>query len=79
MAKNSKGASTPAYALEKEVVRDEIERGLQFGVETLEGKTPAKEKPDNIHNTKYLLKQYRRVVYSVRLSEADMNARMEMP
>lgn len=78
MGKNSKGASTPAYALEKEVVRDEIERGLQLGVETLEGKATRKEKTDNIHNTKYLLKQYRRVVYSVRLSEADMNARLEM-
>lgn len=78
MSKYSKGASTPAYALEKEVVRDEIERGLQLGVETLEGKATRKEKTDNIHNTKYLLKQYRRVVYSVRLSEADMNARMEM-
>ena len=64
MSKNSKGASTPAYALEKEVVRDEIERGLQLGVETLEGKATRKEKTDNIHNTKYLLKQYRRVVYA---------------
>jgi len=44
MSKNSKGASTPAYALEKEVVRDEIERGLQLGVETLEGKATRKEK-----------------------------------
>lgn len=78
MEKNSNGASTPAYALEKELVRDEIEQGLQAGVDTLAGKLPKRERPDNIHNTKYLLKQYRRVVYSIQLSEAELNARMEM-
>ena len=71
-------ASSPAYALEKEAVRDEIEQGLRIGVAALTGREGSKKKPDNFHNTKYLLRQYRRVEYAVNLSEADLNLRMEM-
>ena len=70
--------STPAFALEKEVLKTEIESGLQSGVDKLEDK-PAKHKPvEKYHNTRHLLKQYRRVAYAIRISETDMNVRMEM-
>jgi len=55
--------STPAFALEKEALKAEIETGLQAGVDHLEDK-PMKRKPvEKYHNTKHLLKQYRRVAY----------------
>ena len=52
--------STPVFALEKEALKTEIETGLQVGVDHLEDK-PMKRKPvEKYHNTRYLLKQYRR-------------------
>ena len=70
--------STPAFALEKEALKAEIETGLQAGVDHLEDK-PMKHKPvEKYHNTKHLLKQYRRVAYAIQISETDMNVRMEM-
>lgn len=70
--------STPAFAIEKEALKTEIENGLQSGVDHLED-APAKRKPvEKFHNTRHLLRQYRRVEYAVRISEADINARMEM-
>lgn len=66
----------PAFQLEKAALQEEIGSSLNSGVEKLEGK--AKPSPDNTHNTKYLLKQYRRVVYSVQVSESELNLRMEM-
>ena len=68
----------PALAIEKEVKRDEISTGLYVGVEKLEGKMTARQPVDNTHNTKYLLKQYRRVAYAVEISESELNLRMEM-
>ena len=38
----------------------------------------AAEEQARFHHTKQLLQQYRRVVYSVNVSEAEMNQRMEM-
>ena len=38
----------------------------------------AAEEQARFHQTKYLLKQYRRVVYAVRVSEDELNQRMEM-
>jgi len=70
--------SRPAYSLEKEAVREEIEQGLHTGVEILAGNKRRLDQSDNFHNTKYLLKQYRKVVYSVQVSEAELNLRMEM-
>lgn len=70
--------SSPAYSLEKEAVREEIEQGLHTGVEILSGNMRRRDCVDNFHNTKYLLKQYRKVVYSVQISEAELNLRMEM-
>lgn len=74
----SKKTRSPAFGIEQEAVRDEIESGLKTGVDLLSG-IPSKGKTvDNFHNTKYLLKQYRRVAYSIHISEAEMNLRMEM-
>lgn len=70
--------STPAFALEKEALKTEIETGLQAGVDHLENK-PAKRKPvEKYHNTRHLLQQYRKVAYAIQISETDMNVRMEM-
>ena len=33
---------------------------------------------DRLHNTKFLLKQYRRIAYSVQVSENELNLRMEI-
>ena len=70
--------STPVFALEKEALKAEIETGLQVGVDHLEDK-PMKRKPvEKYHNTRHLLKQYRKVAYAIQISESDMNVRMEM-
>ena len=66
----------PAQELEAEVAKSEIEAGVKAGVEALSGKPV--EKTQTFHNTKYLLKQYRRVAYSVKLSESELNLRVEM-
>ena len=78
MGKIKQGDARPAYSLEKEAVREEIQTGLQTGVEILAGNVEKDKETDHFHNTKYLLKQYRRVEYSIRISEADLNLRMEM-
>ena len=59
-------------------LKTEIETGLQVGVDHLEDK-PMKRKPvKKYHNTRHLLKQYRKVSYAIQISESDMNVRMEM-
>ena len=78
MPNKTKRTLRPALAIEKEVKRDEISTGLNVGVEKLEGKMTARQPVDNTHNTKYLLKQYRRVAYAVEISESELNLRMEM-
>ena len=78
MPNKTKRTLRPALAIEKEVKRDEISTGLNVGVEKLEGKTTVRQPIDNTHNTKYLLKQYRRVAYAVEISESELNLRMEM-
>ena len=61
MGKMKRGDARPAYSLEKEAVREEIQTGLQTGVEILAGNVEKGKETDHFHNTKYLLKQYRRV------------------
>jgi len=78
MATLKKSTHNPAFNLEKEAVQEEIESGLQSGVDILAGKVRKDDRVDNYHNTKYLLKQYRRVAYAVKISEAELNIRMEM-
>ena len=79
MAKTKHPDAKPAYSLEKELVRSEIECGLKAGVEKLSGNVENHDdREKNFHNTRYLLKQYRRVEYSVRVSESELNLRMEM-
>jgi len=67
-----------AFALEQEIIREEVQEGLQAAVEKLDEKVEKKQKPDHFHNTKHLLQQYRRVAYAVKMSEADLNIRIEM-
>lgn len=76
MSENKKLDGRPAYALEKEIVCDEIDECIRTGLGILSGRD--QKQIDNFHNTKYLLKQYRKVVYAIHVSEADLNARMEM-
>lgn len=78
MSSKEKRPMRPALGLEKELVKDEISTALHTGVEKLEGKATPKQRVDNFHNTKFLLKQYRRVAYSVFISESELNLRMEM-
>ena len=68
----------PAYGMEKEALREEIEAGLQTGVDILSGNGRKSSEGDHFHNTKYLLKQYRKVEYSIHISESELNLRMEM-
>ena len=78
MPNKTKRTLRPALEIEKEVKREEISTGLHAGVEKLEGKAAPRQPIDNTHNTKYLLKQYRRVAYAVEISESELNLRMEM-
>lgn len=53
--------STPAFEIEKEALKTEIETGIQAGVDHLEAKTAKRKDADKYHNTRHLLKQYRKV------------------
>lgn len=74
----SKKSTKPAYEVEKEVIRDTIQAGIKAGVDRLAGVECVPDRPDSFHNTKYLLKQYRRIAYAVQTSETELNLRMEM-
>ena len=67
----------PAFELEKAAVSAEIERALETGVKHLNQEEP-QQREDHFHNTRFLLRQYRRVEYAIRISESDLNLRMEM-
>ena len=73
-----KADSMPAFALEKEALKTEIEAGIQTGVEQMESGQKGKKPVEKYHNTRHLLRQYRKVAYAVEISETDMNVRMEM-
>lgn len=70
--------STPAFALEKEAIKEEIESGIHAGVTHMSKDTEDRKRAEQFHNTKHLLKQYRRVSYAIYISESDLNLRMEM-
>jgi hypothetical protein len=70
--------STPAFEIEKEALKTEIETGIKTGVDHLEDKPPKRNRVEKYHNTRHLLKQYRKVAYAIQISETDMNVRMEM-
>lgn len=78
MADKGKRLTRPALGIEKEVVKEEISTALHDGVEKLKGNANRRKPVDNFHNTKYLLKQYRRVAYSIQISEEELNLRMEL-
>jgi len=74
-----KNITNPAFELEKAIICEEVQAGLETGVDKLKNHVEGKsEKPDHFHNTKHLLQQYRRVAYAVKMSEADLNVRIEM-
>ena len=55
--------STPAFEIEKEALKTEIETSIQAGVDHLEAKTAKRKDADKYHNTRHLLKQYRKVAW----------------
>ena len=63
--------STPAFEIEKEALKTEIETGIQAGVDHLEAKTAKRKDADKYHNTRHLLKQYRKVAYAIQISEVN--------
>lgn len=77
MAENKKKVSS-SFALEKEAVIDEIENGVKAGVGKLSRDGDEAKREENLHNTKKLLEQYRRVAYAVAISESELNLRMEL-
>ena len=79
MVAQRKSITNPAFELEKAIICEEVQAGLETGVDKLENKALSnQERPDHFHNTKHLLQQYRRVAYAVKMSEADLNVRIEM-
>lgn len=67
----------PVFELEKGVVLSEVENGLIGGMKHLH-KSEAEKAESHFHNTRYLLRQYRRVKYAIEVSETDLNLRMEL-
>ena len=49
--------STPAFEIEKEALKTEIETGIKTGVDHLEDKPPKRNRVETYHNTRHLLKQ----------------------
>ena len=79
MVAQRKSITNPAFELEKAIICEEVQAGLETGVDKLENKALSNQvRPDHFHNTKHLLQQYRRVAYAVKMSEADLNVRIEM-
>lgn len=77
MPADKRRSSRPAYALEGEIVKEELEDEIKHRVDA-KAASGDEEKSDRLHNTKLLLKKYRRVAYAVRISEEELNLRMEM-
>lgn len=65
----------PGSRMENEIQKAGIETELDLGITTLKGGTADTE--DTFHNTKMLLKQYRRVEYAVKVSEEELGLRSE--
>ncbi len=63
-----------AARIEAELLSGEIESVIEDGVQKLHG---PEAREDTYHNTKRLLRQYRRVEYAVRMSEEEMGLRAE--
>ncbi len=78
MKKNAHTGGTLPFEIDKAVSKDEVEAGIHSGVNRLTGEPEAETADDRFHSTKYLLRQYRRVAYAVKISEEDLNLRVEM-
>ncbi len=76
MAVKKKKQTRPACAIEEEILKEEIEGEIRRSVEKPGEEVQSPE--DRLHNTKLLLKQYRKVAYAVKISEEELNLRMEM-
>lgn len=76
MAAEKKKQTRPAFALEKELINEEIDGEIRRNVEKQGDDTMQPD--ERLHNTKLLLKQYRRVAYAVKISEEELNLRVEM-
>ena len=76
MAVKKKKQTRPACAIEEEILKEEIEGEIRRSVEKSGEEEQSPE--DRLHNTKLLLKQYRKVAYAVKISEEELNLRMEM-
>ena len=63
-----KSDSVPAFALEKEALKTEIEAGIQTGVEQMASGQKDKKPVEKYHNTRHLLRQYRKVAYLYKYS-----------
>lgn len=77
MAAGRKNQPRPAYAIEKEIAKEAIEGELRRTVEKSDSASDLQPE-DRLHNTKLLLKQYRRVAYAVKISEDELNLRVEL-
>ena len=51
----NKHIPNPAFALEQEIIREEVQEGLQVAVEKLDEKAEEKQNADHFHNTYHLL------------------------
>ena len=69
--------NTPAVEIEKHIFHQELEDGIQAGMEHKAESAP-QQREDTIHNTKKLLSSYRRIAYAVQVSESDLNTHMEL-
>lgn len=78
MKENAHGSGKLPFEIDKAVAKSDIEASIQNGVTCLNGTSDTKKADDRYHSTKYLLRQYRRVAYAVKLSEEDLNLRVEL-
>ena len=61
MVAQRKSITNPAFELEKAIICEEVQAGLETGVDKLENKALSnQERPDHFHNTK--LENYARTV-----------------
>ncbi len=74
---SKKDSSKPIFEIEEATVLQEVDEALDTAIQYLDGGSSDKDE-DSFHNTKKLLQQYRKVEYAIRISESDINLRMEM-
>ena len=63
--------STPAFEIEKEALKTEIETGIQAGVDHLEAKTAKRKDADKYHNTRHQYNPQQKLFSLVRSAEVS--------